>query len=257
MHLTILTIGSRGDVQPFIALGLGFKQTGYQVRLVTTSNFQNLVTDYGLDFSPLGGDIQSLITQESGQKLLDSGGNPFTFLSRYAKVIEPLMEQALFDSWTACQGTDVIVAHGTAFWGYDIAQKLEIPFCLAGLQPYFPNRDFPHPMFPPNLPLGGMFNYASYFAFRLIYWQLVRQSINKWRSQILKLSPWKQIPFASAKYQQVSALLGYSSTVIPKPASWHDHIQVTGYWFLDSPVNFSPPSDIVEFLAAGKPPVFC
>ncbi|MGB7417232.1 MAG: glycosyltransferase [Thermosynechococcaceae cyanobacterium] len=40
MHITILAIGSRGDVQPFVALGVGLKQAGYQVRLGNSRHLQ-------------------------------------------------------------------------------------------------------------------------------------------------------------------------------------------------------------------------
>ena len=80
MHITILTIGSRGDVQPFIALGLGLKQAGHQVRLATHSNSKSLIDSYGLNFSPIEGDFQDTMLAESGQKMLDAGGNPFAFI---------------------------------------------------------------------------------------------------------------------------------------------------------------------------------
>ncbi len=64
MQITILTVGSRGDVQPFIALGLGLQQAGHTVQLATHSPFQAMVHSYGLEFAPielkLGGTIRTL-----------------------------------------------------------------------------------------------------------------------------------------------------------------------------------------------------
>ena len=37
MKITILTIGNRGDVQPFVALSLGLKQVGHEIKIVTHS----------------------------------------------------------------------------------------------------------------------------------------------------------------------------------------------------------------------------
>ena len=256
MHITILTIGSRGDVQPFIALGKGLQQAGHQVKLATYTNFESLISDYGLDFSPIEGDFKAHLLGESGQKMLDAGGNPFTFVYHYGQILEPTIERALVDSWNACQGTDAIIAHGTAFWGYDIAQKLEVPFYLAGLQPFYPNRDFPHPMIPPTLDLGGLFNQLTYLLMSQLFWKIFRKSINQWRVNTLNLPPWKQNPFWDKGWQQVPILYGYSPTVIPKSANWTEQVQVTGYWFLDSPANFSPPPELVDFLEAGQPPVY-
>ena len=256
MHITILTIGSRGDVQPFIALGQGLQRAGHKVKLATHANFESMTRNYGLDFSLIEGDVQANMLAESGQKMLDAGGNIFTFMRRYGQMLAPMAERALVDSWAACQGTDAIIAHGAAFWGYDIAQKLGVPFYLAGLQPFSPNRDFPHPMMPPALRLGGLVNQLTYLLMWQLFWQLFRKPINQWRGNTLNLPTWEQNPFGDGRWQQVPILYGYSPTVIPKPRDWTEQLHVTGYWFLDSPPDFSPPPELVDFLEAGKPPVY-
>jgi sterol 3beta-glucosyltransferase len=257
MQITILTVGSRGDIQPFIALGLGLKKAGHQVRLATHANFENLISSYQLNYFQMEGDIQTLMQEESGKKLLDAGTNPFGFIRQYAEMIEPLMERALAQSWEACQASDLIIALITAFWGYDIAERLQIPFFLAGLQPISPTGDFPTLMMPP-LPLGRAFNRLSYPVMRQLLWQPFYRPINHWRTQTLKLSPLSrfQQPWGRMERNHISFLYGYSPTIVPKSADWNEHLNVTGYWFLDHPENFVPPSDLVDFLAAGKPPVY-
>ncbi|NER85014.1 MAG: glycosyltransferase family 1 protein [Leptolyngbya sp. SIO1D8] len=115
MHITLLTIGSRGDVQPFVPLGIGLQQAGHQVQIATYVDFQPLINRYGLNFFPISGNAQATMLEEAGKKVLDAGGNPFTFMHRYAALLEPLAKQVLADSWAACQGTDAIIAHGIAF----------------------------------------------------------------------------------------------------------------------------------------------
>ena len=256
MHITILTIGSRGDVQPFIALGRGLQRAGHQVKLATHANFESMTRHYKLDFFPLEGNFQTVMLEESGQKMLDAGTNPFTFVHRYGQMLEPMAAKALLDSWEACQGTDAIIAHGTAFWGYDIAQKLGVPFYLAGLQPFSPNRDFPHFLMPPALRLGGLFNQLTYWLMWQLFWQICRKPINQWRANTLNLPSWQHNPFGDKNWQQIPLLYGYSPTVIPKPRNWTEQLHVTGYWFLDSPADFSPPPELVDFLEAGPPPVY-
>ena len=256
MHITMLTLGTRGDVQPFIALGVGLQQAGHQVQLATYSDFESLIRSYGLSFSRISGDAQTTMLEEAGQKAVDASGNPIVFMRRYAETLEPIVERVLVDSWAACQGADAIIAHATAFWGYDIAEKLAIPFYLAGLQPYSPNRDFAHPMMPPNLPLGYVFNPLTYVLIQQIFWQPFRKPVNTWRSKTLNLPIWRQNPFRGKGWLQIPILYGYSPTVVPTPRNWPEHHRVTGYWFLESPSNFSPPSELVSFLEAGKPPVY-
>lgn len=53
-------VGTRGDVQPFIALGIGLVEAGHRVRLAAHANFRDFVTSFGLEFFPLGGDPKVL-----------------------------------------------------------------------------------------------------------------------------------------------------------------------------------------------------
>lgn len=72
MRITILTTGSRGDIQPFIALGQGLKQAGYQVKLATHDTFQEMAQQYGLAFAAIAGDVQAMMASEAGQNMLKS-----------------------------------------------------------------------------------------------------------------------------------------------------------------------------------------
>jgi sterol 3beta-glucosyltransferase len=80
MKITILTIGTRGDVQPYVALGVGLKQAGYEVQIVTHSLFESFVRSYGLNFAATEGDPQGFINSEEGKKILESGSNPIEFI---------------------------------------------------------------------------------------------------------------------------------------------------------------------------------
>lgn len=260
MHITLLTIGSRGDVQPLIALGLGLQQAGHTVRLATHANFESLIRKRGLDFALIRMNPQELLQGEAGQATLKTGGNTITFMRRYAEMLEPVMEAVLIDSWEACQGTDAIIAGSIAFWGWDIAQKLEVPFYLAELYPLTsPTKAFPIATTPPELGrLSGLYNRFSYFVMWHLFWQLFRKPINQWRQSTLNLPPtssW-QSHLRLMEQQEVPFLCGYSSAVIPKPEDWLGRINITGYWFLESTSEFSPPQALVDFLMAGSPPVY-
>ena len=64
MKIAILALGSRGDVQPYIALGQGLKQAGNTVRLVTHENYESLVTSHGLEFWSMRGNVQDVIESQ-------------------------------------------------------------------------------------------------------------------------------------------------------------------------------------------------
>jgi sterol 3beta-glucosyltransferase len=109
MHITILTIGSRGDVQPYLAFAIGLKNAGYTVRLATHAKFEQDILGYGLEFAVINGNPQEAIASEAGQKFMQTK-NPLVLPSRFAGLLKTIIETALLDSWNACQGTDVIIS---------------------------------------------------------------------------------------------------------------------------------------------------
>jgi UDP:flavonoid glycosyltransferase YjiC (YdhE family) len=66
MHITIVAIGSRGDIQPYVALGQGLQQAGRRVRLNTRLDFEALVRRHELEFAPLHGNVRDLMSGEDG-----------------------------------------------------------------------------------------------------------------------------------------------------------------------------------------------
>lgn len=254
MKINILTVGSRGDVQPYLALGVGLQQAGHQVQLTTHETFKELIIRYGLDFFPIGGNPQAITQGETGQAMIEAGRNPITVLRGLTRALEPLMAECLAQSWQSCQDADAIVSSGTAFWGDDIAQYLNLPSFIGLLQPISVTTEFPHPL-APAINLGKAFNWFTYQFLSRFYWQLFRPSVEPWRQEQLNLPPHKGCPFLNEHWHTLPKLYGYSSTVVPKPSDWDDTCHVTGYWFLEAPDDFTPSTDLLDFLAAGDVPV--
>ena len=67
MHLTIITIGTRGDVLPYIALGLGLQRAGYRVRIAAQGIYAGLIESHGFEFAPVAGDPRATMESQSGQ----------------------------------------------------------------------------------------------------------------------------------------------------------------------------------------------
>ena len=79
MKITIITVGSRGDVWPYMALGLGLQKSGHQVTLATHATFKGEIETLGMGFSPVEGDIRQLVGTESLRQVADTGNNPILF----------------------------------------------------------------------------------------------------------------------------------------------------------------------------------
>ncbi len=80
MRIAIVSFGSRGDVQPYVALGLGLKHAGHTVRVVTQRDSESLVRDYGLDYGAVAGDVRAMMQSEVGQQAIKPLGQLLTTL---------------------------------------------------------------------------------------------------------------------------------------------------------------------------------
>lgn len=252
MNITILTIGTQGDVQPFVALGTGLKDAGHEVTIVTGRGFEALITERGLRYAALDVDLFELMQTPEGKAAL-AGKN---LLGTIRKLM-PTLRRVLDEEWLAARGADAIVYHPKALGGYHIAEKLGVPAFLSLPVPmYSPTRAFPIPALPVG-DLGGLFNKLSYAAFLHLITAPHHRLINRWRARTLRLPPRSLVADDLWLHgRPVRRLYCYSPHVVPDPADWDISSTATGYWFLEQPSNWRPPADLVEFLASGPPPVY-
>ena len=256
MQITILALGSRGDVQPYVALGQGLCQAGHRVCLATQANFEALVSGYGLDFAAIAPDSEQLMGSPTGRAMMTTGQNAPAFLFKLAQLVQSYAQQTLRLAWQACQGADAVVCNAIAPLGYYLAEKLNIPAFGAWIYPLSRTRAFPAMGTPHWLQLGGAFNRLTYLAQEKITASAFRQIFNRWR-QTLQLRSFPSAGFYPYLYQkQIPILYAFSPTVLPKPKDWPEQTVVTGYWFLDRPPNWQPPTALVDFLQSGSPPVY-
>ncbi|MEH2082677.1 MAG: glycosyltransferase [Nostoc sp.] len=257
MRITIVTGGSLGDLQPYVALGLGLQQVGHVVKLVAFTNQarQEFISQWGLDCVCMDIHVEEFLTEPFWKWLHP---NPAYVFDNIRSVLQPLEDSYLSQLLDLCQGAEAIILGHFALLGYDIIEKLGVPCYAACIPPISPTNAFPHPAAPIELRLGGIYNRLTYFLFDKLLWRSVRQPINQWRQEVLKLTPiaWWLSPVHRLHRQKLPFLYGYSPSLLPKPSEWPDWLHVTGYWFIDCPENWQPPVDLVDFIAIGSPPVY-
>lgn len=256
-HITIVTAGSRGDVQPYIALGLGLKAGGHAVRLATHAIFDEWIRSFGLEFSPVEGDPLAMAQGQQGREWMETGRRGRGFLRGFREFMGPILRQATADTLAACRGTDLILFSGIAFYAaFSVAEKLDLPFVQAYLQPINPTREFPSVVFPTKWRGGGLFNYGTHVIGGQMFWQMTRPLLNDIRHEMLDLRSFSLLgPFLAMQRRRLPVIHGYSPTVLSKPKDWNEAMFVTGFWFMDDG-NWQPPGELVDFLAAGPPPVY-
>ncbi|THX23914.1 UDP-Glycosyltransferase/glycogen phosphorylase, partial [Aureobasidium pullulans] len=267
LHLNIVihVVGSRGDVQPFVALGNELQRYGHRVRLATHSRFKEFVHDSGLEFYSIGGDpgeLMSYMVKNPGlipsMQSLRAGDIP-----RKRKMI---MEM-LGGCWNSCIEPDpltdqpfvahAIIANPPSFAHIHCAEALGIPVHLVFTMPWTATSSFPHP-------LANIFgrtkdtklaNYLSYILVEFMTWQGLGDVINNWRRGIgLEPVPNTEGPLLASTLS-VPFTYCWSPALIPKPVDWPANVDVSGFFFREPPA-YTPSDDLRAFLDAGDPPVY-
>lgn len=261
MHITIFALGSQGDVRPYIALAAGLRRAGYRVRMATHEEFQPLIQGRDIEFAPVGGNPRDLLEDERAHRMLASGENVLKFLGHFNKLLAPFFVEMTRDCVRAGEGTDAVVLSniGIIAGFHQIAEAMRVPYCIGLLQPVTPTRAFPStfvPEYPRRLPGRGLYNRWSHLAFAALFWHFFKGVMPLVRQEMgLPSMPLREIA-RRAEAAHTPILYGYSPSVIPPPPDWPPHLRVTGYWFLDGPVDWQPSTELLDFLAAGPPPVY-
>ncbi len=255
MLITILAAGSRGDVQPYIALGIEIKKAGYDVRITAHENFQEFVRGFGLDFYKIKGDISAVASSEEVKSAREAD-NPLKLLLSFNK-LKSLAFDMQKDFFNACIGSDATVYHPGAAIGYFAAKHFKVPSILATPFPMTPTSQYPALIFYNSPRLGKGFNIMTHKIFEKIMWSASSANIKKfWKEEFGKAPEDFVCPFGRQTTKQSPTVISCSDYVFPKSNDWPENVYNTGYWFLDDEIDFRPPRDLLNFLGDGKPPVY-
>ncbi|KIW63961.1 hypothetical protein PV04_08922 [Phialophora macrospora] len=285
LNVVIQVVGSRGDVQPFVALGKVLKETyGHRVRLATHPNFEDFVQENGLEFFSIGGDpsrlmafmvknpglvpgFRNLLNGEVGQRRRDvaeyiqgcwrscyQAGDGMGLRAATVAADDDHSEPTARPFVADC-----IIANPPSFAHIHCAEKLGIPLHIMFTMPYSPTQAFPHPL--ANIQSSNadpqLTNYISYGMVEVLSWQALGEIINRFRAKCLDLDPVSLI-WAPGMLQRLKVPHTYcwSPALIPKPKDWGSHISVAGFYCLDLASDYTPAPDLQTFLDAGPPPVY-
>ncbi|MCC6612453.1 MAG: glycosyltransferase family 1 protein [Anaerolineae bacterium] len=253
MKILITTFGTRGDIQPFIALGKGLTAAGHEVGLCTSEGYRASIEEYGLRYLHMDNDLLRLSQAALGE--VSGIGDSMSV----ARQMMPALRRSMDDEWRAAQAfePDAIVYHPKCLGSLHIADKLGIPaFMSLPLPFYTPTSEFPVP-FMSGLALGGWFNRLSYGLMSLPS-LMYRGLINDLRKKALGLRPLRGIPdlLTRGDGSPVPALYSYSAHLLPVPKDFPPHAHVTGYWFLDHQGDWQPEPGLMRFLESGAPPIY-
>ncbi|XP_042513688.1 sterol 3-beta-glucosyltransferase UGT80A2-like [Macadamia integrifolia] len=257
LQIVMLIVGTRGDVQPFIAIGKRLQDFGHRVRLATHANFKEFVLTAGLEFYPLGGDPKVLAGYMVKNKgFLPSGPSE---IPTQRKQIKEIISSLL----PACKDPDIdsgipfraeaIIANPPAYGHTHVAEALKVPLHIFFTMPWTPTNEFPHPLSRVKQHAGYR---LSYQIVDTLIWLGIRDMINEFRKKKLKLRPVTYLSGAQGSTSDVPHGYIWSPHLVPKPKDWGSKIDVVGFCFLDLASNYVPPDSLVKWIEAGDAPIY-
>lgn len=252
-RVAIATIGTLGDVLPYISLGLALKARGYDVVLGASSDFEALIGEHGLEFHCLGTSIQEFLSQPLFENVMSQ--NMLVNLPALLAQGQELVDMAARRSWGMAQGADAIIINLNTSFGIDIAEALDIPAIMTALQPLNDTKEFPFCTYS-GPDLGPVFNRLSYTAASVqqAYYDLPR---NRLRRELMGLSPREKGGFfKDTKGKNLTTIYAYSSHVSPRPRDWPRTAIVTGYWRCPDRTGWKPSKEFKSFLNDGPKPIY-
>ncbi len=256
MKITILAVGSRGDVQPLIALGGGLRRAGFEVQCATHSDFKDVVEEESMTFFELAGSSGKFFGGAAGIAMRSKMRNPKEFVRFHENYLGFFMERLMKKCWEATQGSDCVLCWSWTRFGPSLAEALKVPVFIVSPNPvlHLPTATYANPFQGPGpLPLGWLYNRLTWFYGRRLL-RLAEERVQNWRVNTLGLPPirWQD---EIKTLRKMPHLFGMSTRVLPRPWDWGKHIHVTGYWFLDRQSQYTPPADLAAFLENNEAPI--
>jgi len=248
MKALLLTVGSQGDVQPFVALAVRLRAGGHQAVLAAPAAFSGLASAYDVPFAPLELDVSQVGEAVAGRYGLRHLLRFCRAAGRRTAPMLPALESA------AAGGADLVVHHPVLPLGQHVAELLGVPAVVGlPLPALMPTREFPSAVWPCRVP--RMLNRPSYLAAARLSGAWCRKDVDRWRRDALDLPPrrGRHDSLVSGDGAPVTVLHAFSEHILPRPADWPATAHVTGYWLLPAPEGWSPPGRLAAFLEDGGP----
>ncbi|GAY40144.1 hypothetical protein CUMW_049780 [Citrus unshiu] len=217
LQIVMLIVGTRGDVQPFVAIG------------------KHMVKNKG--FLPSG---PSEIPVQRNQ------------MKEIIYSLLPACRDPDLDSGIAFKA-DAIIANPPAYGHVHVAEALKIPIHIFFTMPWTPTSEFAHPLSRVKQPAGYRLSYQIVDS---LIWLGIRDMINDVRKKKLKLRPVTYLSGSQGFDSDVPHGYIWSPHLVPKPKDWGPKVDVVGFCFLDLASNYEPPESLVKWLEAGSKPIY-
>jgi sterol 3beta-glucosyltransferase len=248
LNIALTTIGSTGDLQPFLALSLALQKAGHRVRVCSHDFFAPRFAKAGIDFAPVGAPFEEARWLRVWDRLDRAGNN---ILLQVETLIDELFlheaRRHYDDCVTAMRGFDLAICHHGDLFGQEAALRLGMPWAGVILCPGVIRTPGNPPLHAPNLGRAG--NRLLWAVGDLV----MRRGQKRIDAALRSVESRRPGLGVTSSHSPDLNLIAASPVLGRMPPDLPPHFLATGYWFIDEPA-FEPPADLAAFLAAGPPP---
>ncbi|MFF4602908.1 glycosyltransferase [Streptomyces sp. NPDC001339] len=255
----LVTHGSRGDVQPFVALARGLSAAGHDVSIIGPQRTFQVAHSVGIPYVPVADGPLELLTDPVIVKVNESSRLGPVLATRWLRRNRPRYVQVLEETTAAvrAQPRPDVILFQPAVPVHHIAESLDVPAVPVCLQPgWVPTPDFANPLLDTRIPHA--LNKASYASTQLTVRLLYGSAIDRVRQQELGLLPrrGRHNMLLRSDGKPATVLQPFSPHVLPATPNYPPATHTTGFWHLPAPQEWSVPPRLAAFLDAGRPPVY-
>ena len=255
-RITLIASGTRGDVQPSLAVGIGLRDAGYRVRILAGSSFRGWIEGHGLEAAPSRVDMQAVMASPAGRAWVQSGHKPMQQQKLMRQIVDEVGGDLIRDAAEAASDADLLLSGFTSdAYALAIGDHRGIPVASLPLQPTMLATRDGRAM--SVAPLANRVSRLNAWFGKLILeplaWRMYGDAVNRFRGELGL--PTQTAREHLAQRRRMPMLHGVSRHVMPLPADWPSSCHVTGYWFLDEATRWAPPPALEAFLADGPAPV--
>jgi len=250
MKFLVVTYGTEGDARPLSALCRALMDAGHDAVLLADGGTLSTADALGVPAIALAGDIRGTLRPSEAIADAVARGGQFTHTAKtLARIANTNAEAWMRTVVESGRGCDAILVSGlAAFIGLSAAEHFGVRAIGIGLIPITPTSAFPSPFLPPGI-VPRFFNRASHHLVDTMLWRAFRDATNAARARVCGLPPRRDL------WTTHPMLYGISPNLLPRPSDWPANAQMCGQWTLPPP-QWSPPSELLDFLAAGDPPLY-
>ncbi len=229
----IFTMGTRGDVQPYIFLSKELMKNGYEVTLGSHPCWRKLIEEAGIRFAPIGPDID---IEKEAAAIRGKVSNPVLSMLKTMNFVFRIIQESTTEIYEVCKGQDIIIVSHSQMGAVE-AGVLGIPTVNVTLQTEMIGEKLRPQTFKDKV-VGG----------------IIAKQVAKPYNKIRRVYGLKPVKSADEIMSERLNLIPISRYVVKRNPYWEDKNVLTGYWY-DEETEFVPDEKLRDFIASGDKPV--